>query len=90
MMLSSLQVHDHQLIFQIISGVGQFHHWQKRGEESWPKKKNSCCFSKHIYAHCFFGRQQLLPYITKQVVIAVVVVEASETYQSSIDQELGA
>jgi hypothetical protein len=33
MMPSSSQVHDHQLIFQINSGFGHFHHWQKRGEE---------------------------------------------------------
>jgi len=32
MMPSFSQVHDHQLIFQIISGVGQFYHWQKREE----------------------------------------------------------
>ena len=32
MMPSSSQVLDHQLIFQIISVVGQFHHWQKREE----------------------------------------------------------
>ena len=34
MMPSSSQVHDHQLIFQIFSGVRQFHHWQKREERS--------------------------------------------------------
>ena len=39
MMPSSLQVHNHQLIFQIISRVGQFHHWQKRGEERIVGKK---------------------------------------------------
>ena len=43
MMPSSLQVLDHHLfISKIISGVGQFHHWPKRGEErrgeeSWAK-----------------------------------------------------
>ena len=36
MMPSSLQVLDHHLfISKIISGVRQFHHWPKRGEESW-------------------------------------------------------
>jgi hypothetical protein len=41
MMPSSLEVHDHQLIFQIIYGVGQFHHRPKRGEEMrvCPKKR---------------------------------------------------
>ena len=40
-MPSSSQVLDHELIFQIIYGVGQFHHRQKRGEERrvFPKKK---------------------------------------------------
>ena len=33
MMPSSSQVHDHQLIIQIISGVGQILHRPKRGEE---------------------------------------------------------
>ena len=41
-MPSFSQVHDHQLIFQIISTVGQFHHWQNKGEERrgkiWQKK----------------------------------------------------
>jgi hypothetical protein len=61
---------------------------RRGGQKRWPKK--------HIYAHrvyicsLFFGRQQQLPYITKKVVIVVVVVEASKTYQSSFDQELGA
>ena len=36
MMPSSSQVLDHHLfISKIISRVGQFHHWPKRGEESW-------------------------------------------------------
>ena len=30
MMPSYLEVHDHQLVFQIISRVGQFHHRLKR------------------------------------------------------------
>jgi hypothetical protein len=34
MMPSSSQVPDHQLISQIISGVGQFHHMPKRGEKT--------------------------------------------------------
>jgi hypothetical protein len=33
MMASFSQVHDHKLIIQIISGVGQIHHRPKRGEE---------------------------------------------------------
>jgi hypothetical protein len=41
MIPSSSQVPDHQLIFQIIYGVGQFHHRPKRGEEMrvHPKKQ---------------------------------------------------
>ena len=47
MMPNSSQVHDHQLIFQIISGVGQFHHKPKRGEdESLPKKTAAGCQKK--------------------------------------------
>jgi hypothetical protein len=52
---------------------------ERRGELA---KKSIYMLTVFIYAHCFFGRQQLLPHITKQVVIAVVVAEASETYQS--------
>jgi hypothetical protein len=37
MMPSSSQVPDHQLISQIISGVGQFHHRPKRGEKTMTK-----------------------------------------------------
>ena len=38
MMPSFSQVLDHHLfISKIIFGVGQFHHWPKRGEESWAK-----------------------------------------------------
>ena len=38
MMPSFSQVLDHHLfISKIISGVKQFHHWPKRGEESWAK-----------------------------------------------------
>ena len=68
---------------------------ERRGELA---KKSSYCFpnieerkggKKSIYmCSLFFGRQQLLPYNTKQVVIVVVVVvEASEICQSSFDQE---
>ena len=45
MMLSSSQVLDHQLIFYIMYGLGQLHHWQNKGEERrgeiW-QKNNSC------------------------------------------------
>jgi len=48
MMPSSSQVHDHQLIFQIISGVGQFHHWQKREERRGElAKKQHLLLPKH-------------------------------------------
>ena len=55
MMPSSSQVLDPELIFQIIYGVGQFHHRQKRGEERrvFPKKaaagcqKNRAAATKH-------------------------------------------
>ena len=33
MMSSSSQVLDHQLIFHIMYGLGQFHHGQNKGEE---------------------------------------------------------
>jgi hypothetical protein len=33
MMPSSSQVLDHQLIFYLMYGLGQFHHWQNKGEE---------------------------------------------------------
>jgi len=33
MMISSSQVLDHQLIFYIIYGLGQFYHRQNKGEE---------------------------------------------------------
>jgi cytochrome oxidase Cu insertion factor (SCO1/SenC/PrrC family) len=39
MMPSSSQVLDHQLISQIIFGVGQFHHRPKRGEKTKTKTK---------------------------------------------------
>jgi len=45
-MPSSSQVLDHQLIFHIMYGLGQFHHRQNKGEERrgeiWQKKSNSC------------------------------------------------
>ena len=51
MMPNSSQVHDHQLIFQIISGVGQFYHWQNKGEEVRVCQiKSSCWFPKNIAA----------------------------------------
>ena len=50
MMPSSSQVLDHQLIFHIMYGLGQFHHWQNKGEdrrgEIWQKKKQQL-LSKH-------------------------------------------
>ena len=50
MMLNSLQVLDHQLIFHIMYGPGQFHHRQNKGEERrgeiWQKKKQQL-LSKH-------------------------------------------
>ena len=44
MMPSSSQVPDHQLIFHIMYGLGQFHHQQNKGEErgDLAKKSNSC------------------------------------------------
>ena len=44
MMPSSSQVLDHQLIFHIMYGLGQFHHRQNKGEErgDLAKKSNSC------------------------------------------------
>jgi hypothetical protein len=51
MMPSSSQVHDHQLIFQTISGVGQFHHWQNKREEMRVcQKKAAACSQKEIAA----------------------------------------
>ena len=45
MMSSSSQVLNHQLIFHIMYGLGQFHHRQNKGEERkgeiW-QKTNSC------------------------------------------------
>jgi len=45
-MPSSSQVFDHQLIFHIMYGLGQFNHRQNKGEERrgeiWQKKSNSC------------------------------------------------
>jgi hypothetical protein len=49
MMPSSLQVHGHQLIFQIISGVGQFHHWQKREERRVGQKTATAFQTVRIY-----------------------------------------
>ena len=50
MMPSSSQVLDHQLIFHIMYGLGQFHHRQSKGEERrgeiWQKKKQQM-LSKH-------------------------------------------
>ena len=49
MMPSSSQVLDHQLIFHIMYGLGQFHHRQNKGEERrweiWQKKQQ--LLSKH-------------------------------------------
>jgi hypothetical protein len=51
MMPSSSQVYDHQLIFQIISRVGQFHHRPKRGEmRVCPKKGATGCQEKLVAA----------------------------------------
>jgi hypothetical protein len=47
-------------------------------------------FLVEVKKHVINQVHQLLPYITKGVVIVVVEVEASETCQSSFDQELGA
>ena len=51
MMSSSLQVLDHQLIFHIMYGLGQFHHRQnkeeeRRGDGRFGKKKQQL-LSKH-------------------------------------------
>ena len=52
MMPSSSQVLDHQLIFHIMYGLGQFYHRQNKGEERrgkiWQKKQQ--LLSKHITA----------------------------------------
>ena len=49
MMSSSSQVLDHQLIFHIMYGLGQFHHRQNKGDERrgeiWQKKQQ--LLSKH-------------------------------------------
>ena len=49
MMPSSSQVLDHQLIFHIMYGLEQFHHWQNKGGERrgeiWQKKQQ--LLSKH-------------------------------------------
>ena len=54
MMLSSSQVLDHQLIFHIMYGLGQFHHRQNKGEERRGEgrfgKKNQQLLSKHSAA----------------------------------------
>jgi hypothetical protein len=51
MMPSSSQVYDHQLIFQIIFEVGQFYHWQNKGEEMRVcQKKAAACSQKEITA----------------------------------------
>ena len=51
MMPSSSQVLDHQLIFHIMYGLGQFHHRQNKGEERREDrrfdKKNQQLLSKH-------------------------------------------
>jgi hypothetical protein len=47
MMPSSSQVHDHRLIFQIISGVGQFHYWQKREERRRGELAKKLLLPKH-------------------------------------------
>ena len=48
MMLSSSQVLDHQLIFHIMYGLGQFHHRQNKGEERGDlAKKKQQLLSKH-------------------------------------------
>jgi hypothetical protein len=50
-----------------------------RGEEK-VAKKSICMLTVFRCAHCFYiCRQQLLPHITKQVVIVVVEIETSET-----------
>ena len=52
MMPSSSQVLDHQLIFHIMYGLGQFHHRQNKGEERggeiWQKKQQ--LLNKHSAA----------------------------------------
>ena len=47
MMPNFLQVLDHQLIFHIMYGLGQFHYRQKKGSrgETWQKKQQ--LLSKH-------------------------------------------
>ena len=48
MMLSSSQVLDHQLIFHIMYGLGQFHHRQNKAEKRGDlAKKKQQLLSKH-------------------------------------------
>ena len=48
MMPSSSQVLDHQLIFHIMYGLGQFHHRQNKGEERGDlAKKKQQLLNKH-------------------------------------------
>ena len=49
MMPRSSQVLDHQLIFHIMYGLGQFHHRQNKGEERREEiwQKNQQLLSKH-------------------------------------------
>ena len=63
MMLSSSQVLDHQLIFHIMYGLGQFHHRQNKGEERGDlEKKSNSCFANI--------EQQLMAKIAKKTAVA--------------------
>ena len=62
MMPSSLQVLDHQLIFHIMYGLGQFHHRQNKEEERrgeiWQKKAGAAS-QKSNSCHTDFARSHM-------------------------------
>ena len=67
MMPSSSQVLDHQLIFHIMYGLGQFHHRQNKGEERrgeiWQKKKQQL-LSKHRAAADGINSQKIVALVS--------------------------
>jgi hypothetical protein len=64
MVSSSSQVLDHQLIFYLMYGLGQFHHRQDKGEERrGEEKQSSCCFGLSQFHNRQNKKEQLLPNI---------------------------
>ena len=65
MMPSSSQLLDHQLIFYIMYGLGQFHHRQNKGEERrgeiW-KKSNNCLANIEQQLMAKIAKNRLLPH----------------------------